>query len=413
MAVEKLTSELIRSARKAPPQAERDIRDSKTPGLVLRLRPSGVHTFRVSLGRARWHTLGSADDLTIEQARALAVAARGDVAKARSLGQEDPIASRARTAKAPTLADFIDKHYEPWAVTHRRTGTEQAKRLRAIFGPDFGSRALDKIDAFTVERWRSARLKGGTSVATCNRDLNCLRAALRLAVRWELLRAFPLSDVRPGRIDASPRVRYLSNAEEERLRAVLASRDDARRAERQRSNAWRRERGYPEWPALERFTDHVTPIVLTALGTGMRRGEIFGLRWRDVDFGGAVLTVDGGGAKSGQTRHVPLNSDVLETLGAWRGASTPRPEDYVFPSADGGRLEDVKKAWASVAESAQLHGFRFHDLRHAFASKLVMRGADLAVVRELLGHADLKMTLRYAHLAPERKASAVALLVNG
>ena len=79
-----------------------------------------------------------------------------------------------------------------------------------------------------------------------------------------------------------------------------------RQAKREAANAWRRERGYAEWPADN--PDHLTPIVLVALNTGLRQGEIFNLRWTDVDLVGAQLTVRGDGAKSGQTRHVPLNS---------------------------------------------------------------------------------------------------------
>jgi integrase len=86
------------------------------------------------------------------------------------------------------------------------------------------------------------------------------------------------------------------------------------------------------------------------------------------------------------------------------------PTGYVFPGAEGERLIDVKTAWKSLLRVAGVTGFRFHDLRHTFASRLVMAGVDLNTVRELLGHADLKMTLRYAHLAPEHKAAAVAKL---
>jgi site-specific recombinase XerD len=84
----------------------------------------------------------------------------------------------------------------------------------------------------------------------------------------------------------------------------------------------------------------------------------------------------------------------------------------VFPGAEGKTRNNIKKAWNNLLKTAQINNLRWHDLRHNFASKLVMAGEDLNTVRELLGHSDLKMTLRYAHLSPEHKASAVARLVK-
>ena len=179
----------------------------------------------------------------------------------------------------------------------------------------------------------------------------------------------------------------------QRLRTALEARDTRRNAKREAANRWRRERGYAEWPAEK--PDHLTPIVLLALNTGLRRGEIFNLRWTDVDLVGAQLTVRGEGAKSGQTRHVPLNAKPL-TVAARRGRRLTSADGYVFPGradSDDGRLDDVKKAWLPIVKAAKLTAFRFHDLRHTFASKLVMAGVDLNTVRELLGHSDLKMTL--------------------
>jgi integrase len=162
------------------------------------------------------------------------------------------------------------------------------------------------------------------------------------------------------------------------------------------------------WPADN--GDHVTPIVLLALNTGLRKGEIFGLTWGDVNLVGAMVTVRGEGAKSGQTRYVPLNAEALKVISEWQAGGAA--DDLVFPGrGDGEPLDDIKKGWAPIVKAAKLEQFTFHDLRHTFASKLVMAGVDLNTVRELLGHADIKMTLRYAHLAPEHKAAAVAKLV--
>jgi integrase len=328
------------------------------------------------------------------------------------------LVDRVRTARAATsarqtltFAAFVDQHYAPWATAQRRTGTEQAARLRAIFGPTLDALRLDEITPFVIERWRSGRLIDGKSSGTVNRDLNTLRGALSRAVEWGLVAAHPLATVKASKEDRAAIVRYLSRAEEKRLRAALTARDTTRRAERASANAWRRERAYALWPEHDAYTDHLTPIVLLALNTGLRRGELFGLRWADVDLVRAIVTVQGGGAKSGQTRHVPLNSEAVAVLQAWRPTDAD-PAAYVFPGDSGARLEDIKSAWLPLVSAAKVPAFRFHDLRHTFASNLVQAGIDLNTVRELLGHADLQMTLRYAHLAPEHKASAVATLVR-
>lgn len=152
-------------------------------------------------------------------------------------------------------------------------------------------------------------------------------------------------------------------------------------------------------------------MVLVAMNTGLRKGELFSLEWSDINFNRAILTIKGDSAKSGKTRHIPLNAIALQALKDWKNMSSS--EGLVFQSTKTGEVfSHVKKSWARVLERAKILNFRWHDMRHHFASKLVMAGVDLNTVRELLGHADIKMTLRYAHLAPEHKANAVAKLVD-
>jgi integrase len=151
------------------------------------------------------------------------------------------------------------------------------------------------------------------------------------------------------------------------------------------------------------------PMVILALNTGMRRGELFNLAWSDIDLGSKQLTVQGGGAKTGNTRYLPLNDEAFSTLVAWRNQTVGR--GLVFPShITGERLNNIDKAWTGLRKLANIENFRFHDLRHTFASKLVMAGVVLNTVRELLGHTSMEMTLRYAHLDDEHMANAVAEL---
>jgi integrase len=182
--------------------------------------------------------------------------------------------------------------------------------------------------------------------------------------------------------------------------------------EREQANKWRLERRYELYPDLSQlhYADYLEPMVLLAMNTGMRRGELFDLLWCDVNFDARILTVNGSVAKSGKTRHIPLNKEAWETLHKWHQHHSDNK--LVFPGKNGERFNHIKKSWGGVIGDAGISSFRFHDLRHHFASKLVMAGVDLNTVRELLGHADIEMTLRYSHLAPEHKAKAVAKLVD-
>lgn len=133
--------------------------------------------------------------------------------------------------------------------------------------------------------------------------------------------------------------------------------------------------------------------------------------WGNVDANHRTITIEGAGAKSGCTRHIPLNDQALTALKDWAAHNNPQSAELVFPSPiTGERMDNIIGAWRNLIKAANLKDFRFHDLRHTFASKLVMRGADLYTVKELLGHSSIEMTQRYAHLSPDHKAAAVALL---
>jgi len=205
-------------------------------------------------------------------------------------------------------------------------------------------------------------------------------------------------------------VRCLSNDEYKRLLIALDEREERIRAERDTANLWRKSRGYTLYPDLRAVTyaDHLKPMILISLNTGVRWGELTKLTWVCVDLERKFLTVIAKNAKSSKTRHVPLNSAAVDVLTAWKKQGNS--SQLVFPNKDGNAFDNLDKSWAAVLESAKISSFRWHDLRHTFASYLVMAGVDLNTVRELMGHSDIKMTLRYAHLAPEHKADALTKL---
>ena len=141
----------------------------------------------------------------------------------------------------------------------------------------------------------------------------------------------------------------------------------------------------------------------------MRQGEVFKLKWSNVHFDINQITIEGSNAKSGKTRHIPLNKDAVSILHDWR-KQCPERAKLVFTNEYGKQFDNIRKSWKNLLIAAQINNFRWHDLRHHFASKLAMKGADLKVIRELLGHSSYEMTLRYAHLSAGHKAEAVELL---
>ena len=264
------------------------------------------------------------------------------------------------------------------------------------------------ITSMGMEKWKTSRLKSGIKPTTVNRDIAELKIVLSKAVEWGEISENPIKNVKHAKVDNRPNVRYLSKEEENRLRKALSDRDKRQKTERANANKWREDRGYPLYSDLfqQTYTDHLTPMVLLSINTGLRRGEVFHLRWEDINFNTKILTVGGDRAKSGHTRHMPLNKEAINVLKDWG----VKKNGLVFPNKDGKPLDNIKSAWGNILKEAKIDAFRWHDLRHHFASRLVMAGADLNTIRELLGHSDIKTTLRYAHLAPEHKAEAVRLL---
>jgi integrase len=213
----------------------------------------------------------------------------------------------------------------------------------------------------------------------------------------------PVRRVDKPRVDRRGNVRFLDQAEETRLRDALKARDDQIQNRRSVANSRRQTRHERVLPQLTHFGDHLTPAVLLSMNTGLRRGEVVKLRWGSVDFSRRLVTVEGRNAKNRQTRHVPLNDEAVSVLRNWREQS-----------GTGARIFDVatgfRAAWERVLKRARIGNFRWHDLRHHFASRLVQHGVPLNTVRDLLGHSTVGMSLRYAHLAPDQRREAVAKL---
>ncbi len=393
--------------------ADQRVNDTEIAGFHARISPAGKIVYYLYYrlnGKQVNFKLGAHGSITPTQARDMAKAKAGEVANGVDVQAEKKQAKReVERSKQNKLAVFLDEHYLPWLQTRNaKTAEKTIKTIKSGF-PDLLDKQLSDINAWVLEQWRNEKRKTGAKPATINSYINPLKGAISRACEWGLLESHDLSKVKTLKSDNSI-VRYLDATEEQELSIALATRNQRIKDERESGNLYRYQRGYPLLPELrdKHFADHLMPIVILAMNTGMRRGEILNLSWSAVHFDENYLTVIADNAKSGKSRHIPLNKKAKDTLQQWQ--QDTKTSGYVFEGEEGKPLTDLKKPWANLLKAAGITEFRFHDLRHHFASKLVMAGVDLNTVRELLGHAELKMTLRYAHLAPEHKAAAVGLI---
>jgi integrase len=270
------------------------------------------------------------------------------------------------------LMDRYEKEHIVKRASHRSFGG-YVKRLRTFFG----NRTLADITPRLIVEYKNYRLAAGKAPATVNRELSAIRKAFNLAVReWEWCRSNPVCRVSMER-ENNKRDRWLSDEEERCLLMACAP--------------WLRD------------------LVLFALCTGMRMGEILALTWRGVDFQRRTVTVFR--SKNGERRTIPLNQTVLTVL---REKAKVRAiqTDLVFCSKTLTPLENghLRRSFRLALKKARIEDFHFHDLRHTFATRLVQAGVDLYKVQRLLGHKSPIMTQRYAYHYPESLRDGVETL---
>ncbi|MEL7293624.1 MAG: site-specific integrase [Pseudomonadota bacterium] len=366
------------------------LNDTEISGFHARISPKGAikYYFYYRLnGKQRNYLLGSADSMTPAQARDLAKEKAGLVASGIDIQTQRAEERKAEKRRGLTLGKYLEEHYKDYLFAMNPKTAKQSYQSIANTFAFLADRPLEEIKAWDIQQWVTEKRKQGRAPATIEYTFNRLKAALNRAVEWEFIESHNLSSVKIAKED-NTRIRYLSESEESALLSALAARE-AQLLAGQESKS---------------YADYFMPLIILAMHTGLRKGEMLSLRWESVSFENLYLTVLSENAKSKKKRTVPLNDTAFTMLSKWRNQN-PNAE-YVFVH-EGKRVSFFQYPWQQLLKTAGIENFRFHDLRHHFASKLVMAGVDLNVVRELLGHADLKMTLRYAHLAPAHTAAAV------
>jgi len=409
---EKITDRLIASLKITGKRY--DIRDTVIPGFMVRVGVSGQKAYyldyRDSEGKRSKYRIGLVDSMLLADAREEARRKAGEVAAGQNLNKvKKEKRQKAKSEKSQKLGTFIEEIYRSWRMAERKRAQEDLDRIELHF-KSWYSMPMNEITERKALEWRQKRVVAGISGKTVNRDIAALKAALSHAVKVGVLEESPLRKFKPLKVDMRTKVRFLSKEEDERLMTLLEEREADKRQGRKNYNDFLRARNKPLKPDIteDMFSDHVYPLVLIAIHTGCRPEELLELDWKNVDLERKTLTVVGEGAKSGQTRHIPLSKKAAEAFERWQRSPGAKKRGLVFPGKKGEPMERMPGAITSAIQRAKIEDFRPYDFRHTFASRLAMGGVDLNTIRELLGHEDISTTLIYAHLTHDHRKEAVS-----
>ncbi len=280
--------------------------------------------------------------------------------------------------KQHTFEDLTDRYLKEHSAINKTKGSyENDKNYIRHLSKVFAGLTLDKITPKLISEYKTLRTIEGAKPQTVKHEMICLNHCFNLAVKeWEWIKFNPCQRVKLPRV-SNQIDRWLTIDEEERLLNACYDR---------------------HW---------LSDVIIFALHTGMRQGEIINLRWQDVDVLRKTATLHK--TKNKEKRTVPLNNTVIELL---KGKSkVVSMSGYVFTqNGDQTTKREVQRQFSTVLKRAKITDFRFHDLRHTFATRLAQSGVDIYTIAKLLGHKDIRMTQRYAHHCPESIRYGVDIL---
>jgi len=276
-----------------------------------------------------------------------------------------------------TFEHLADMYINDYAKANKRSWKCDRYRIEASMKPFFGQYELQSVTPLVIERYRAGRLDKGISRSSINREITIMKRMFNLAIDWSLTDSNPFVKVKLFSEKDTQKERILEAEEEGRL--FMAS------------------------------PSYLKPILRMALHTGMRRGEIFNLRWRQVDLEKREIAVLQ--TKSGKNRIIPLNEILRVELAGLKNRQDKG--EFVFANPKTGLpYTEVKKSFKGACKKAGIEDLRFHDLRHTFATRLIRAGVDIITVKELLGHYSIRMTQRYTHSNQLQKKLAVERLAG-
>ena len=310
------------------------------------------------------------------------------VAKEKERKYKTEIAEGKHQQKArPIIFETFAEKYLEYARTNKKpSAARRNESSMGVLKPHFRGKLLNEINSFMVEQYKKSRKDQGRAAATINRDIDCIKSMMKMAVEWKYLSVNPISEVKKFKED-NEKMWVLTPDEEYRLLAECDKRNQRRK--------------------------YLKDLVLFALHTGARLDEILKLKKCNVHRRERYILVTD--TKTGDNRPVPINDTLLEVL---KRQYKSNDSDYVFCNANGKRLTVLTNSFWNAVEKVGLVRwerrkkirFRFHDLRHTFGSRLGMGGYDLKTIMEIMGHKTTKVAMRYQHPTPEHKMQAVKFL---
>jgi integrase len=266
-----------------------------------------------------------------------------------------------------TFCEFAKEFMEGYMIIEREGWKSDSYRLDIAIDY-FNETPLKEITAQQVRNFKQLRIEAGNRGGTVNRYLALLKKLFNVAIEKELISKNPVKPVKFMSEQNTVVERILTDEEEQRL--------------------------------LEECSERLRPVVVIALHTGLRQGELLNIMWKNVSFLSETVTVEN--TKNGKSRVIPMNGIAKAEL--MRLYETRVSRDKVFP------FTSIRTAWENARKRAGLEDLRFHDLRHTFATRLVQTGADIVEVQKLLGHSTLLVTQRYTHACEDRLRRAVKML---
>ena len=338
-----------------------------------------IYTRKTKQGRERWYIdfkdSGKRIRQVVESAKSRAEAVKVLQEKVSEAFNKvyNPDAEKSKT----TFQKLADSYLNDYAKANKKSWKDDEYRIEAHMRPFFGVYELSAITPLLIEKYRVERLNAGITKSTVNREITIMKKMFNLAIDWRLTRDNPVVKVRLFSEKDTQKERILTEEEEARL--------------------------------LAESPGYLRPILVVALNTGMRRGEILNLKWEQVDLTRRIIKVQH--TKSGKSRIIPINDVLLNAF--LELERLDRGNVWVFPNPNTGLpYTEVKKSFKAACKRAGIVGLRFHDMRHTVATRLIESGVDIITVRDLLGHFSVRVTQRYTHSNQNQKVAAVQRLAK-